>query len=91
MANNTVEAQESFIIPARTLRGSRQEMVQDIDQAIVGLLALRHLIGAAGGPVSARTFGRDRRSGFYRIREWLGLPPAKLSEPTNQRGSPQAS
>ena len=50
MANNTADAHESFIIPARTLRGSRREMVQDIDQAIVGLLALRHLIDGGAPP-----------------------------------------
>ena len=47
MTNNTADEHESFVIPARTLRGSRREMVQDIDQAIVGLLALRHLIARA--------------------------------------------
>jgi hypothetical protein len=35
---------DSFALPAQTLRGSRQEMLATIDQAIVGLLALRHLI-----------------------------------------------
>ncbi|MCX6545274.1 MAG: hypothetical protein NTV05_12800 [Acidobacteria bacterium] len=35
---------DSFVLPAQTLRGSRHEMLATIDQAIVGLLALRHLI-----------------------------------------------
>ena len=57
MANNTVDAQESFIIPSRTLRGSKREMVEDIDQAIVGLLALRHLIDDGAPPPEAPEFG----------------------------------
>ena len=61
MTNNIVDAQESFIIPSRTLRGSRQEMVQDIDQAIVGLLALRHLIdGGAPLPEALELGGAQR-------------------------------
>ena len=35
---------QSYVIPAQTLRGSRQDMLSTIDQAITGLLALRHLI-----------------------------------------------
>ena len=35
---------QSYVIPAQTLRGSRQEILATIDQAIVGLLALRHLV-----------------------------------------------
>jgi len=50
MTNDTEDTRESFIIPSRTLRGSKREMVQDIDQAIVGLLALRHLIDGGGTP-----------------------------------------
>jgi hypothetical protein len=33
-----------FVLPAQTLRGSRQDMLATIDQAIMGLLALRHLV-----------------------------------------------
>ena len=61
MANNIRDAQESFIIPSRTLRGSRQEMVQDIDQAIVGLLALRHLIDGGAPPPAALELGGVQR------------------------------
>jgi hypothetical protein len=35
---------ESFAIPAQALRGSRRDMLATIDQAIMGLLALRHLV-----------------------------------------------
>jgi hypothetical protein len=35
---------EEFTIPEQTLRGSRGEMVAAIDEAIVGLLALRHVV-----------------------------------------------
>jgi hypothetical protein len=34
----------TFVLPAQTLRGSRDEVLATIDQAIVGLLALRHLV-----------------------------------------------
>ena len=44
MKINNVPDVDSFSLPAQTLRGSRQEMLATIDQAIVGLLALRHLI-----------------------------------------------
>jgi hypothetical protein len=76
MANNTADGHESFIIPARTLRGSRREMVQDIDQAIVGLLALRHLIdGGAPPPEALELAGgqspRQNRSWWPRF--FLGL------------------
>jgi len=37
-----------FVVPAQTLRGTREHMLADIDQAIMGLLALRHLV--AGEP-----------------------------------------
>ena len=58
MTNEKTGGREAFIIPARTLQGSRREMLDDIDQAIVGLLALRHLIGgAAPAPDSAAGFG----------------------------------
>ena len=50
MTNETTGGREAFIIPARTLQGSTQEMLDDIDQAIVGLLALRHLIDDTAPP-----------------------------------------
>ena len=50
MTNETTGGREAFIIPARTLQGSTQEMLDDIDQAIVGLLALRHLIDDSAPP-----------------------------------------
>jgi hypothetical protein len=62
MTNDPVDAQESFIIPSRTLRGSKREMVEDIDQAIVGLLALRHLIDGGAPPPETPGFGGRRRT-----------------------------
>ena len=53
MTNNTEHGGESFVIPSRTLRGSKRDMVEDIDQAIVGLLALRHLIDGGAPPPEA--------------------------------------
>ena len=44
MKNDNTPDAGIFTIPAQTLRGSRQEMLANIDQAIVGLLALRHLV-----------------------------------------------
>jgi hypothetical protein len=68
MTNDTVDAQESFIIPSRTLRGSREEMVQDIDQAIVGLLALRHLIDSGAPPPEALELSGGQRPRQHRPR-----------------------
>ena len=48
--NNAAHDSESFVIPSCTLRGSKREMLDDIDQAIVGLLALRHLIDGTAPP-----------------------------------------
>jgi len=60
-----------YIIPARTLRGSRSAMVADIDQAIVGLLALRHLIDDAvptpGQAVDASWHRARTRSRWRRL------------------------
>jgi len=44
-----------YVIPARTIEGSSQEMLAEIDEIVRGLLALRHLIatqgvGLTGGP-----------------------------------------
>jgi len=61
MTNDSRGDGESFIIPARTLRGSKREMVEDIDQAIVGLLALRHLIDDAAPPPEALELGGAER------------------------------
>lgn len=66
--NNTEDVQESFVIPSRTLRGSKREMVQDIDQAIVGLLALRHLIDGGATPPGSLEPGGRRRSLLKRLR-----------------------
>ena len=44
MKIDTTPGTDSFVVPAQTLRGSRQEMLATIDQAIMGLLALRHWI-----------------------------------------------
>jgi hypothetical protein len=67
MTNNTADARDSFIIPSRTLRGSKQEMIQDIDQAIVGLLALRHLIDAGPPPPESLALGGGRRPNVRRF------------------------
>ena len=57
------ESSFEFVVPARTLRGSRDTMLADIDQAIMGLLALRHLIsGDASVPAPASRKGPIRRS-----------------------------
>ena len=68
MTTNTADAHGSFIIPSRTLRGSREEMVQDIDQAIVGLLALRHLIDGGAPPPEALELGGGQRPPQHRSR-----------------------
>jgi hypothetical protein len=72
MANDTADGRESFIIPSRILRGSRQEMVQDIDQAIVGLLALRHLIDDGASPPQSLGEGGSPRRHPHR-RWWTRL------------------
>lgn len=88
MLNDAAGAQESFVIPSRTLRGSKREMVQDIDHAIVGLLALRHLIDADGVPFPTLTRARRGSSALNRVRAWLGRLPA-ASGRRDQRGSPE--
>jgi hypothetical protein len=89
MTNDTEDAQESFIIPAHTLRGSRQEMLQDIDQAIVGLLALRHFIGAGGGPRPAAVF-QHGDSMLHRMWAWVVRLPGNISGQRAQRSSQEA-
>jgi len=91
MTKNTVDAPESFIIPSRTLRGSRQEMVQDIDQAIVGLLALRHLIGTGESPGPALALQHGGKSALQRVWVWFGHLPAKLDGRRDERRSPKMS
>ena len=91
MTNDTVDAHESFVIPSRTLRGSREEMVQDINQAIVGLLALRHLIGSGGVPHPTLPLRRAGRSALNRAWEWLCLLPAKPNGRQVHRGTPGVS
>jgi len=91
MTNHSADARASFIIPSRTLRGSRQEMIQDIDDAIVGLLALRHLIGAGGSPQPALAFEHGGRSALRRMREWLSGLPLRLNGRLDHEGSPEAS
>jgi hypothetical protein len=44
MTNDTPDEGSAYVIPARTLRGSKRDMVAEIDEAIIGLLALRQLI-----------------------------------------------
>ena len=99
MTNDPVDAQESFIIPSRTLRGSKREMVEDIDQAIVGLLALRHLIDGGAPPRLARELGGGRNwlvseprwprlsAALRRAWERIGLLPATLNGQRYRSGS----
>ena len=68
MTNCPVDDGESFVIPARTLRGSKREMVEDIDQAIVGLLALRHLIDTGAPPPEALELGSGRHWRLNKLR-----------------------
>jgi hypothetical protein len=53
MSDDAERRSEFFVVPSRTLRGSKQDMVEDIDHAIVGLLALRHLIDDGAPPPEA--------------------------------------
>lgn len=81
LGNNTVDEHESFVIPSRTLHGSKRDMVENIDEAIVGLLALRHLIDA-GAPLPedlALAGGRRRyRRRFRWPWQFNALRPASL-------------
>jgi hypothetical protein len=91
MPDYPADGGDSFVIPARTLRGSKREMVEDIDQAIVGLLALRHLVGAGGSPVLAPALQHGGKSALHRACERFGLRPARLTEWRESRGNPEAS
>jgi hypothetical protein len=68
MTNNTVNGSDSFVIPARTLHGSKQDMIEDIDQAIVGLLALRHLIDGGAPVPESLALGGGRHPVLRRFR-----------------------
>jgi hypothetical protein len=61
MQNLSLDSRESFVVPSRILRGSKRDMLADIDQAIVGLLALRHLIDDGAPPPDALALGGRRR------------------------------
>ena len=71
--NNTAHDGESFIIPACTLRGSKRDMVEDIDQAIIGLLALRYLIDDTAPPPEELVRREGRRLPAPRLRWWRFL------------------
>jgi hypothetical protein len=68
MVNNAVDERESFVIPSRTLHGSKRDMVENIDEAIVGLLALRHLIDAGAPQPESLALGAGRRRYRRRFR-----------------------
>lgn len=52
MTDHMADDADLVVIPKQKLRGSRRDMLASIDEAITGLLALRHLI--AGEPMAAR-------------------------------------
>ncbi len=81
MTNDTVDEHESFVIPSRTLRGSKRDMIENIDEAIVGLLALRHLIDAGAPPPETLALDGGRRRHLRRFRwpwQFNALRPASL-------------
>ena len=47
------DAGSRYLIPPRTLSGSTEEMLAQIDEAVQGLLALRHLIAVQHAPRAA--------------------------------------
>jgi hypothetical protein len=49
----------SYLIPARTISGSREEMVAEIDDVVRGLLGLRQLISMHDAGVGARAARRS--------------------------------
>ena len=73
MTKDATDAQGSFFLPARTLKGSRREMLEDIDQAIVGLLALRHLIDGTNPPQESLARRSDRQGARRRWPRWLAV------------------
>lgn len=82
MPNNRFDGSDSFVIPSRILRGSKREMVEDIDQAIVGLLALRHLIDGGAPPPESLALGGGRRRvvrRFHWPRLFATLRPYRLA------------
>jgi hypothetical protein len=89
--NNTADTRECFEVPSRTLRGSKQEMLQSIDQAIVGLLALRHLIDSGNSPYPAVASHRGGASALDRAWEWIRRQSGKLSNGRDEHGTQGAS
>lgn len=57
MADHKIDHADLVVIPEQQLRGSRREMLAAIDEAITGLLALRHLIAGVArvGPSEANS------------------------------------
>jgi hypothetical protein len=68
MTNHPADDGESFVIPARRLSGSKREIIEEIDQAIVGLLALRHLVGGGAPPPEAIELGGGQPSRLHKTR-----------------------
>jgi len=68
MTNHQADDGESFVIPARTLSGSKREIIDEIDQAIVGLLALRHLVDGGAPPPEALDLGGSRLRRLHNAR-----------------------
>lgn len=48
MATSDDNARASYLIPPRTICGSLEEMLAQIDEIVLGLLALRQLIAVQG-------------------------------------------
>ena len=77
MADGNTDAARLVVIQDQQLHGSRQEMLASIDQAITGLLALRHLIAAApvvaGAGTQARgtSLARGRQRTPFTMVGWL--------------------
>jgi hypothetical protein len=49
-----------YVVPARTLRGSTEEVLAELDEAVEGLLALRQLIALGKVPRSGGVTCRPR-------------------------------
>jgi|MudIll2142460700_1097286.scaffolds.fasta_scaffold852943_2 hypothetical protein len=49
-----------YVIPARTIEGSREEMVAEIDDVVRGLLGLRQLVSMHDAGVGSGVAGRSR-------------------------------
>jgi hypothetical protein len=70
-----------YVVPARTIGGSPQEMLAEIDEIVQGLLALRQLIATQSVGVGSSLAGGRRPRIRLLPRRLTGMSPRTDSPP----------